>query len=404
MSYSEKEALKQLPEASSWPKFSGTGQYDHMELIDYIYELFIDVPSIPDYWITARLNTAFKGYAIIWYTEMKEIHGRGNWPWWKVVRNYPDHEFPNWEKQLLPTKAKNSQSASGKMTSIGKIIKEIIIPHRKGNIRLNSKFVVLEDAHIQSSNKEKKFSLEIYQISTHDPLVELLNGFRECQFSTYLPSKQTIGLLKMLRKNRTTFAIESLDARKEIEKHIHELLQIDFIRKIGHNEIVEIITPVLITWNDGKSRLCGAFEALNNYTKSYRYPIPRILHPLDKIAKAIYITKRDCMKCFHQNGVKQNSMKILGIICYMGIYEYTRMLFGIKNAPAHFQRMMDTIFQEEILEGFVAVYIDNIIIYSEIWEDHVQYIDRVLSKCTPTVVFHTIFFHQDQAHSNPKQQ
>ncbi|MBW0550491.1 hypothetical protein O181_090206 [Austropuccinia psidii MF-1] len=49
MSYSKKEALKQLPEASSWPKFSGTGEYDHMELIDYIYGLLIDVPSIPDY-------------------------------------------------------------------------------------------------------------------------------------------------------------------------------------------------------------------------------------------------------------------------------------------------------------------------------------------------------------------
>ncbi|MBW0476931.1 hypothetical protein O181_016646 [Austropuccinia psidii MF-1] len=49
MSYSEKEALKQLPEASSWPKFSGTGEYDHMEHIDYIYGILIDVPSIPDY-------------------------------------------------------------------------------------------------------------------------------------------------------------------------------------------------------------------------------------------------------------------------------------------------------------------------------------------------------------------
>ncbi|MBW0566776.1 hypothetical protein O181_106491 [Austropuccinia psidii MF-1] len=67
----------------------------------------------------------------------------------------------------------------------------------------------------------------------------------------------------------------------------------------------------------------------------------------------------------------------------MGIYEYTRMPFGIKNAPAHFQRMMDTIFQEEILEGWMVVYIDDIIIYSETWEDHVQYIDRVLSKCIP---------------------
>ncbi|MBW0486590.1 hypothetical protein O181_026305 [Austropuccinia psidii MF-1] len=59
------------------------------------------------------------------------------------------------------------------------------------------------------------------------------------------------------------------------------------------------------------------------------------------------------------------------------------MTFGIKNAPAHFQRIMDTIFQEEILEGWMVVYIDDIIIYSETWKDHVQYIDRGLSKCTP---------------------
>ncbi|MBW0467239.1 hypothetical protein O181_006954 [Austropuccinia psidii MF-1] len=49
ISYSEKEALKQLPKSSSVLKFSGTGEYDHMEVIDYIDGLFIDVPSIPDY-------------------------------------------------------------------------------------------------------------------------------------------------------------------------------------------------------------------------------------------------------------------------------------------------------------------------------------------------------------------
>ncbi|MBW0572872.1 hypothetical protein O181_112587 [Austropuccinia psidii MF-1] len=49
MLYSEKEVLKQLPEASRWPKLSGTGEYDQKELVDYIDGLFIDVPSIPDY-------------------------------------------------------------------------------------------------------------------------------------------------------------------------------------------------------------------------------------------------------------------------------------------------------------------------------------------------------------------
>ncbi|MBW0494557.1 hypothetical protein O181_034272 [Austropuccinia psidii MF-1] len=155
----------------------------------------------------------------------------------------------------------------------------------------------------------------------------------------------------------------SLETRKEIGKHINELPDMDVIRNIGHNEIVEITTPFLITWHDGKSRMCEYFEALNNYTKADRYPIPRIPHALDQLAKYKYITKMDCMKGFHQNIVKPKSMKLLRIICHMGIYDYTTIPFGSKNVPANFQRMMDTIFQEEILEGWMVVFIDDIIIY-----------------------------------------
>ncbi|MBW0548100.1 hypothetical protein O181_087815 [Austropuccinia psidii MF-1] len=128
------------------------------------------------------------------------------------------------------------------------------------------------------TNKEKKISLAKYQVPTHDPLEELLNEFREGEFSTTLTSKQKISLLKMLRKKRPAFAIGekplgsvrghaiklyldverpcppmqsrppypgSLKTRMEIEKHIDELLEMDVIRKIGHNEIVEITTPAL---------------------------------------------------------------------------------------------------------------------------------------------------------------
>ncbi|MBW0472268.1 hypothetical protein O181_011983 [Austropuccinia psidii MF-1] len=151
-----------------------------------------------------------------------------------MARNYLENHFSNWEKQLLPTKAKKFKSSSGKITSIGTIIKEIIIPHRKGNIRLNPEFGVLEDAHIQGfflqndyqrmygsdtynsknrhitigTNKEKKFSLDKYQISTQDPLQELLNELREGQYSTTLTSRQKLSLLNMLRNNRTAFAID----------------------------------------------------------------------------------------------------------------------------------------------------------------------------------------------------
>ncbi|MBW0561153.1 hypothetical protein O181_100868 [Austropuccinia psidii MF-1] len=200
------------------------------------------------------------------------------------------------------------------MKSIGTIIKEMIITHRKGNIRLNTEFVVLDDAHMQGfllgTDYQKMYGIDIYnsinrhttigtrrnrnfhliyQISSQDPLEELLNEFREGQLSTTLTSKQKLNLLKMLRKNRPAFAIgkeplgkirghyielyldverpyppilkrppylTSLETRKEMEKHINKILDMDVIRKIGHNEIVEITTPVLITWHDAKSRLC----------------------------------------------------------------------------------------------------------------------------------------------------
>ncbi|MBW0489955.1 hypothetical protein O181_029670 [Austropuccinia psidii MF-1] len=144
----------------------------------------------------------------------------------------------------------------------------------------------------------------------------------------------------------------SVETRKEIEKQINELLDMDVIRKIGHNEIVEVTTPFLITWNDGKSRFCGYFRVLNNYKKAYRYPVPRIPNILDKMAKAKYIIKMDFVKGFHQNGVKPNSMELLRIIFHMGIYQYTKMPFGIKNAPTHVQRIMDTIFQEYWKSGW----------------------------------------------------
>ncbi|MBW0483173.1 hypothetical protein O181_022888 [Austropuccinia psidii MF-1] len=190
------------------------------------------------------------------------------------------------------------------MTSIEKIIKEIIIAPRKGNIRLNPEFVVLEDAHTQAlllgtdyrrmygidnynsrsrhitigTEKEANVSHEIYQISTHDPLAELLNEFKEVQFSTNLTRKirghdielcldVKIPYPPMLRRPPYP---ESLETRKEIEKHVNELLDMDLIREIGHNEIVEITTPVLITWHDGRYRLCGDFRALNNYKKAGR--------------------------------------------------------------------------------------------------------------------------------------
>ncbi|MBW0475037.1 hypothetical protein O181_014752 [Austropuccinia psidii MF-1] len=88
-----------------------------------------------------------------------------------VVIYYLDNHFQNWEKELFPTKAKNFKSASWNMTSIGTIIKEIIITHRKGIIRLNQEFAVLEDAQIRGSllgtDYQRTFGIDIYNSKNH---------------------------------------------------------------------------------------------------------------------------------------------------------------------------------------------------------------------------------------------
>ncbi|MBW0481769.1 hypothetical protein O181_021484 [Austropuccinia psidii MF-1] len=171
-----------------------------------------------------------------------------------VARDYLDNHFLKWETQLFPTKEKSFKSALGKMTSIVTIIKEIIIPHRKDYQRMYGIYI--------DNSKNRHIT---------DPPEELLNELIVGQFSTTLTSKQKLSLLKILRKNTPAFAIgeeplgkikghdielyldverpyppvlrrppypATLETRKEIEKHINEILDMDVIRKIGHNEIV----------------------------------------------------------------------------------------------------------------------------------------------------------------------
>ncbi|MBW0475070.1 hypothetical protein O181_014785 [Austropuccinia psidii MF-1] len=128
---------------------------------------------------------------------------------------------------------------------------------------------------------------------------DLLENFKEATYGPQLTSKIKLNLLQKFRMHKEAFTIgneplgnfkvherelfldieipytpmlrrppyrDSLETRKQVENHINEILEMEIIRKIGHNEIVEVPTTVLITWNDGKSRFCGDFRALNNYT------------------------------------------------------------------------------------------------------------------------------------------
>ncbi|MBW0519365.1 hypothetical protein O181_059080 [Austropuccinia psidii MF-1] len=126
--------------------------------------------------------------------------------------------------------------------------------------------------------------------------------------------------------------------------------------------------------------MVGDFRALNTYTIPDRYPIPRIHETLTQLSKARFITSMDALKGFHQNVLTPHARKLLRIIAPCGIYEYLRMPFGIKNAPSHHRRMMNTIFPQELSEGWLIIYIDEIIICSETWKLHLERISLVLKQ------------------------
>ncbi|MBW0538049.1 hypothetical protein O181_077764 [Austropuccinia psidii MF-1] len=114
-------------------------------------------------------------------------------------------------------------------------------------------------------------------------------------------------------------------AREALEKQIQELIQLGVLRKVGHNEQVEVKKPVIIALHNGKSRMVGDFSELNTYRAPDRYPIHRIQETLTQLSKAKYITSMDALKGFHQNVLMPKTRKLLKIITQCGICEYLRM-------------------------------------------------------------------------------
>ena len=116
-------------------------------------------------------------------------------------------------------------------------------------------------------------------------------------------------------------------------------------------------------------RFCTDIRRVNAVTKSDSYSLPWINDCIDSIGHAQYVTKFDLLKGYWQVPLTPCAREISAFVTPDGLYEYTVMPFGIKNAPATFKHMMNQVIAG--LEGCQA-YIDDVIVYSEDWEQHVK--------------------------------
>lgn len=106
--------------------------------------------------------------------------------------------------------------------------------------------------------------------------------------------------------------------------------------------------------------------------------MPRIDDLLEKLGKAQFITTIDLCKGYWQVPLHPSCREYTAFRTPTGLYHYTVLPFGLHGAPATFQRLMDCVLKECI--GHAAAYLDDVVIYSESWEDHMTHLQDVLTR------------------------
>ncbi|MBW0512819.1 hypothetical protein O181_052534 [Austropuccinia psidii MF-1] len=108
-------------------------------------------------------------------------------------------------------------------------------------------------------------------------------------------------------------------------------MDLGVLTKVGNNEQLDIDKPVIIALHNGQSRIIGDIRALNTYTIPDRYPITRVHETLTQLSQANFITAMDALKIFHKTFSTENDKKLLRIIVHYGIYDSSRMPYGIRK-------------------------------------------------------------------------
>ena len=107
--------------------------------------------------------------------------------------------------------------------------------------------------------------------------------------------------------------------------------------------------------------------------------LPRIDKLLEKYKTGKWFTSIDLASGYWQVEMDPKDKPKTAFTCHLGFYEFNVMPFGLKNAPLTFQRLMNKVLREYIDE-FVIIYIDDLLIYSKTFEEHIEHIRKVFEK------------------------
>ncbi|CAM4640595.1 unnamed protein product [Lepidochelys kempii] len=155
--------------------------------------------------------------------------------------------------------------------------------------------------------------------------------------------------------------------RQEVEEEVQAMLALGVIepsQSEWRSPVVSVPKP------DGTRRICIDFRQVNAISRFNAYPMPRVDELLGRLGEAQFITTLNLSKGYWQIPLDYTSKEKTAFATPSGLYQFTRMPFGLHGAPATFQQLMDRLLRSH--QAYVVAYLDDVVIYSHHWEDHLE--------------------------------
>lgn len=164
--------------------------------------------------------------------------------------------------------------------------------------------------------------------------------------------------------------------KEAVGKELDRLEREGILKKVTYSEWAAPVVPV--RKSNGSIRLCGDYKTtINSVLEVDQYPLPRPEDLFAALTGGQQFTKLDLRQAYLQMELEPESQGLVTINTHQGLYQYTRVPFGIAPAPALFQKMMDTILQG--LDGVIC-YIDDILITAKSEQEHLHTLHQVLQR------------------------
>ena len=161
--------------------------------------------------------------------------------------------------------------------------------------------------------------------------------------------------------------------RKAIRKEVESMVKLGVIE--------ESFSPwsspiVIVPKPDGTLRFCNDFRKLNEISLFDSYPMPRVDELIERLGPARFVSTLDLTKGYWQVPLTKRAKPKTAFATPDGLFHYTVLPFGVHGAPATFQRLMDRVLRPH--REYAAAYLDDIVIHSTSWAQHLEHLDAVL--------------------------